>query len=383
VTLDSVRNHAKAAGFELCGVARLGSGGSTDFNELGYFPEWIAEGRAGEMEYLKARNDQGELKRAALRNAAPWAKSVVVCAINYNSDKPYSTEMQDKSRGWISRYAWSGAGGKATDYHASVLQRLRRVEAAIQEEAGVGGAEIQTRCYVDTGPLIERVYAKYAGIGWIAKNTCIINQGLGSWLFMGSILTSVQFQEEASASLDIPADRCGSCTRCIEACPTGALTEPYKMDARLCISYLTIEKRGMLPDGLRSKMGNNVFGCDICQDVCPWNGHAQPNAPLGGKPPRAVPVSAAPEFQPREELFAPALERLGTMSREQFNEQFRGSPIKRAKYQGIRRNAIVSMGNSGNRDFVPVLEKLTNDEDAIVAEHARWSLQKLAEVKTT
>jgi epoxyqueuosine reductase len=374
---ERLRAFAKEAGFELCGIASVSSLVDGELPELSYFPEWIAQGQAGEMEYLKARNEEGELKRSAIANVAPWAKSVIICAINYNSQAPYSTEMKDSSRGWISRYAWFGQkasadGGKpkATDYHDAVLARLRRVEAAMQSEWQDADAErpLQTRCYVDTGPLVERVYAKYAGIGWIGKNTCVINesQQLGSWIFLGSILTSIDFAAEDTPSWNIPAaDRCGSCTRCIEACPTNALIEPYKMDARRCIAYLTIEKRGTIPEEFRSQIGNHVFGCDICQDVCPWN-QKRPSA------------TQAEEFQIRPELVAPNLEWLAKMSRDEFNQTFRGSPIKRAKYQGIRRNAAVAMGNSGNREFVPQLQEMANDPDENIAEHARWALEKLS-----
>src|SRR6185312_10204816 len=307
------------------------------------------------------------------KNFAPWARSVVVCAINYNTDKPYSTEMKDASRGWISRYAWFGNSetGKATDYHEAILARLRRVEAQIQAHAAEFCAEpSQMRCYVDTGPLVERVYAKYAGIGWLAKNTCIINQEYGSWLFLGTIVTSIVLPREDSreALASPPADRCGSCTRCIEACPTDALIAPYKMDATRCISYLTIEKRGEIPEEFRGQMGNNVFGCDICQDVCPWNGHARSNVGVEGKPPRVMPVTRADEFQAREELVAPPLTELAKLDRDGFNRMFRGSPIKRTKYQGFRRNVAVSMANSGDARLRPALEEMAKDEDAVVAE---------------
>ncbi|MCU1285780.1 MAG: hypothetical protein JWO13_2130 [Acidobacteriales bacterium] len=372
---ERVRALASQAGFELCGIVSLSANG--DFPELSYFPEWIAQGQAGEMEYLKARNEQGELKRSAIANVAPWAKSVIVCAINYNSEAPYSTKMNDSSRGWISRYAWfgqkesgNGSKPKATDYHDAVLERLRRVEAALQSEWQQIDPQcrVQTRSYVDTGPLVERVYAKYAGIGWVGKNTCVINesQQLGSWLFLGSILTSIDFGADDTASWNIPAaDRCGTCTRCIDACPTNALIEPYKMDARRCISYLTIEKRGTIPEEFRSQMGHNVFGCDICQDVCPWNQ-------------KRATATQAEEFQVRAELVAPKLEWLAGMSREEFNQTFRGAPLKRAKYEGIRRNAAVAMGNSGNREFVPQLREMADDPDENIAEHARWALEKLS-----
>jgi epoxyqueuosine reductase len=365
---------ARQAGFEPSGIVGVPPEG---LPELDYFPGWVEAGRAGEMEYLKGRNEAGELKRAHLHNVAPWARSVIVCAINYSTEQPYSTEIKDPERGWISRYAWfRQAEGKATDYHDALLARLRRVETKLQEHAGeLTSDPLQTRCYVDTGPVVERVYAKYAGIGWLAKNTCLINQSSGSWLFLGTILTSIEVPLDAGMSA--PADRCGSCTRCIEACPTEALVAPYQMDARRCISYLTIEKRGDIPLEFRDKMGNNIFGCDICQDVCPWNGHAMPNSQVIGKTPRRMPVTNAPEFQPREELVAPKLEWLAEMSREEFNRMFRGSAIKRAKHQGIRRNIAVTMGNSGNARFVPLLEEMLKDEDANVAEHARWALQKL------
>jgi epoxyqueuosine reductase len=378
----TVTQYAEEAGFELSGIVGVPAGG---LRELEHFSTWIEQGRAGEMEYLKSRNENGELKRAAIGNIAPWAKSVIVCAINYNADQPYSTEIRGQERGWISRYAWfKSAEGKATDYHDAILTRLRRVEAMLQEHcAGFSEAPLQTRCYVDTGPLVERVYAKYAGIGWLGKNTCVINQNYGSWLFLGTILTSITLDDEEAASLAAPPDRCGSCTRCIEACPTDALTAPYQMDATRCIAYLTIEKRGEIPIEFRDQIGNNVFGCDICQDVCPWNGHAQPNTGVVGKAPRQMPFTRAEEFQPRQELVAPPLERLAKMSREEFNAAFRGSPIKRAKYRGFRRNAAVVMGNSGNAAFSPTLEELSNDEDAQVAEHAHWALQKLNSNKPT
>jgi epoxyqueuosine reductase len=282
--------------------------------------------------------------------------------------------MQDTSRGWISRYAWA-----REDYHDAVLRRLRNVEDELRrllgsnERGSLANESLQLRSYVDTGPLVERVYAKYAGIGWIGKNTCIINQKLGSWFFLGVILTSLDVkkpevetndsaQNELAADLPAP-DRCGTCTRCIAACPTQAITAPGVLDARLCISYLTIEKRGEIPDKLRAEMGRHIFGCDICQDVCPWN--------------RKAPMTSAPEFQPREGLVNPALDWLAEMQPEEFREVFRGSPVKRTKLSGLRRNAVIAMGNSGDTNFAPTLEKLAQDEDSIVAEHAKWALERL------
>ena len=316
------------------------------------------------MKYMEARDDAGDLKRASLARVAPWARSVVVCAINYNTAHPYSTEAETEvgCQGWISRYAWG-----QEDYHDAVPRRLRQVENGLRELfAGLpdtNGESLQLRSYVDTGPLIERLYAKYAGVGWIGKNTCIINQQLGSWLFLAVILTSLDLTKD-DLKPDLPApDRCGTCTRCITACPTQAIVAPGQLDARLCISYLTIEKRGAIPDDLRAGMGRQVFGCDICQDVCPWN--------------RKSPITSAPEFQSRKDLVNPPLDWLAEMQPEEFRSVFRGSPVKRAKLSGLRRNAVIAMGNSGNKKFVPTLKKLCEDSDPVVAEHARWAVAKI------
>ncbi len=306
------------------------------------------------MKYLEARDESGELKRAALSRVAPWARSVIVCAINYNTDHPYSTEVHNADRGWISRYAWS-----REDYHDAVLRRLKQVEVALRDAVPADlHPALTTRSYVDTGPVVERVFAKYSGVGWIGKNTCLINQKKGSWLFLGVILTSLELAP------DMPApDRCGSCTRCIEACPTDAILAPYQLDSNRCIAYLTIEKRGSIPEDLRAGMGHHVYGCDICQDVCPWN--------------RRAPVSPAPEFEPRPGLVNPALAWLGEMSPEQFREAFRASPIRRTKRAGLRRNAAIAMGNSGNQGFLPLLDQMSADEDSTVREMAQWAANRL------
>jgi epoxyqueuosine reductase len=369
-TLTNIANAVKAAaldaGFELAGVASIGS-----CEELEHYPEWIAKGYAGDMKYLERRDAEGRLKRASLQHVAPWARSVVVCAINYNTAEPYSNARSDPERGWISRYAWS-----REDYHEAVLRKLRIVEAKLRsfavesrtatngdiERVDISGTgpsdEFRSMCYVDTGPLVERVYAKYAGVGWIGKNTCIINQKMGSWLFLAVILTSMELEP------DLPApDRCGTCTRCIDACPTNAFVGPHELDASRCISYLTIEKRGSIPEDLREDMGRHVFGCDICQDVCPWN--------------RKAPATNAPEFQARDRLVNPALDWLAELKTDEFRETFRGSPVKRAKLQGLRRNALIATGNSGERKFIPILEKLLADEDNVIVEAAGWAMEKL------
>src|SRR5216684_8911045 len=346
---DLVKQAARAAGFELVGVAPV-----YDFDELDRFREWIAAGHAGEMKYMEARAESGVLKRVSLRCTLPWVRSVVVCAINYNTAQPYSSEADDPQRGWIARYAWGHE-----DYHQAVMSKLRTVENQLRQATSEAGTPApQTCCYVDTGPIVERVYAKYAGVGWIGKNTCILNQQLGSWLFLGVILTSLELEPNLPA-----ADRCGSCTRCIDACPTGALLAPYQLDSNKCISYLTIEKRGEIPQDLRSGMGQQVFGCDICQDVCPWN--------------RKAPPTTANELEPRPELVNPALEWLAEINPEEVRRVFKQSPIRRAKRSGLRRNAVIAMGNSKNRGFLPLLEKLTKDEDETVADSAEWATKML------
>jgi epoxyqueuosine reductase len=344
---ERIKEAATAVGFELAGIAA-----ADEFAELKRFPEWIAEGGAGEMKYLESRTEAGELRRASLKLVFPWARSVVVCAINYNTAHPYSTQVNNPGQGWISRYAWS-----REDYHDAVLRRLREVENKIRD---LGARPIETRAYVDTGPIVERIYAKYAGVGWLGKNTCLMNQQMGSWLFLGVIVTSLELTP------DIPApDRCGTCTRCIDACPTDALIAPYQLDSNKCISYLTIEKRGAIPEELREGMGRQVFGCDICQDVCPWN--------------RKAPASEKSEFQAREGLVNPALAWLAEISEEEFREKFRGSPVKRTKRSGLRRNALIAIGNSGERSLIPIAERNSHDPDPVISEAALWAKRRLQE----
>ncbi len=347
----------------MAGIAAVPEPGSVeDYAELGFVEPWIDAGRGGEMEYLKRRDEAGRLVRSSLRIALPWARSVIVCAANYNSSAPKSIEPASPDSGWIARYAWSGKRAddgsvRASDYHKVLLQRLREVEAALKVKLG----DFESRSYVDTGPIVERIYAKYAGIGWTGKNTCILNQQLGSWLFLGVIATSIEVPPDAPA--EVPADRCGCCTRCIDACPTGALIDPYQMDASLCISYLTIEKRGAIPEDLRPLMGRQVFGCDICQDVCPWN--------------RKAPIAQDAELQTREGLVNPALEWLAALEEGEFAKQFNGSPVKRTKLSGLRRNVAIAMGNSRRQKFLPRLCEWSQSADATLADAARWAIAQI------
>lgn len=356
--LRALQEIGNEAGFDRIGVAPAWA---PEMEELGHFAAWVEAGYAGEMQYLKRCTEAGEYQRSSLERALPWAKSVVVAAVNYNSAAPRSTEVASAGRGWISRYAHS-----PRDYHETVVGRLKKVEAAIVE--GFREAEdgpITTRAYVDTGPVLERVYAKYAGIGWIGKNTCLIDQELGSWFFLGVIVTSIDISHFGipPRQTQLATDRCGSCTRCIDACPTKAIVAPRQLDASRCISYFTIEKRGTIPEEMRTEIGRHVFGCDICQDVCPWN--------------RKAPVSANEDFAPDPMLVNPELSELAKISAEEFRRRFRGSPISRAKHSGFLRNVAIAMGNSGDRKFMPQLQEMSGSEDPVVAEHARWALERL------
>jgi epoxyqueuosine reductase len=266
------------------------------------------------------------------------------------------------------------AGGerRPSDYHKVLLKRMRKVEARLHEQLG----EFASRVYVDTGPVVERALAAAGGLGWIGKNTCLIHPKLGSFGFLAVLLTSLEVSEGAReqgseaatqrVGLQVP-DRCGSCTRCIDACPTDALTAPYQMNASRCISYLTIEHRGPIAEGLAEGMGRQVFGCDICQDVCPWNGKALRNAPIV--------VDA--ELEPRAELVSPALEWLASLDEPSFERQFNGSPVRRAGFLGLRRNVAIAMGNCGQARFAPQLEAWTAAADDGLRAAARWALGKL------
>jgi epoxyqueuosine reductase len=269
--------------------------------------------------------------------------------MNYNTDYPYSVDQAHRNRGWISRYAWGD------DYHDVMKERLVSLEGHIR---GIAPKEIRSRVYVDTGPVLERVYGKYSGIGWYGKNTCLINKDIGSWIFLGEIITDVELDYDSP----VP-DRCGTCTMCLDACPTDALRGPYILDSNLCISYLTIEFRGKLPFGLREKMSNNIFGCDICQDVCPWN--------------RKASVSRYEPFQPRNPSYEPDLVYLSQLSVEEFRNVFKNSAVKRAKRKGLIRNVMVAMGNSGDRAFIPYIKEGLKDDEALIRAHAVWALWKL------
>ena len=280
-----------------------------------------------------------------------WVCFVICVGVLYNGPEVYSLQCDTEEAGWIARYAFG------EDYHLLMQERLKRLAGRIGEEVG----EFRWRACVDTYPLLERSFARAAGLGWIGKNTCLIHEGQGSWFFLGELLTSLDLGDGGPPA----PDRCGTCRRCIDACPTTALVPDglggWRLDARRCISYLTIELRGAIPEELREGVGSHVFGCDICQDVCPWN--------------RRAPVTSEAAFQARH--FAPPLEKLARLSEQEYKEMFRGTAVERARYTAFLRNVAVAMGNSGLEKFRGELERLAGHEDGLVAEHAQWGLGRL------
>ncbi len=360
LTLQIVRDLARNAGFTEAGALALPHPDAA--RDASRFEEWIHNGHAGSMRYLARTNDNGELVRARVFTPFPWARSAIVCLASYDSSHPRSVNKAPPNRGWIARYAWSShidAAGlrRPSDYHKVLLKRLKRLDSKLREQFGV----FESRIYVDTGPIVERSLAVAAGLGWTGKNTCLIHPQIGSFVFLAVLLTSLEISAEELA-LKMP-DRCGSCTRCLDACPTQALIAPYKMDATRCVSYLTIEHRGPLNEMLMNGMGRQVFGCDICQDVCPWN--------------RKAPIHEDSELQPRDEFVNPALEWLANLSETDFARMCNGSPIRRAGFLGMQRNIAVAMGNSSDRSFLHQLEIWSTAADEGLRKAARWAVRKL------
>ena len=360
LNLEQARVLVREAGFAEAGLVALPY--ANEARDAVRFEEWVREGRSGSMHYLQRTDDAGQLVRARVGNLFPWARSAVVSFAGYHAAQPRSMEAAKAGAGWIARYAWSSrvdADGvrRPSDYHKVLRKRLRTLEARMHAEFG----EFEARAYVDTGPVGERALATAAGLGWTGKNTCLIHPKLGSYGFLAVLLTSLNVYEENALTMP---DRCGSCRRCLDACPTGALIAPYQMDATMCISYLTIEHRGPISENLMEGIGRQVFGCDICQDVCPWN--------------RKAPVTADLELEARPELVNPALEGLAQLDEAEFEQQFNGSPVRRAGFLGLRRNVAIAMGNSGQGRFAPWLEGWTEATDEGLREAARWAIGRLS-----
>jgi epoxyqueuosine reductase len=309
LTSASIKAKAREIGFDACGIAP-----AADHSELKFFTEWLARGFAGSMSYLSRSAE----RRRDVRNVVPTARSVIVTATVYNTDRPYSIACHDRDRAHVARYAWGD------DYHDVLTERL---EVLLAWMRGAHPEPFDARAYVDTGPVQERVYAQHAGVGWIGKNSCVIHPELGSWLFLSEIICSLALDP------DVPAfDQCGSCTLCLEACPTHALIAPGVLDATRCISYLTIEHRGDIPEEIRADIGTHVFGCDICQEVCPWN--------------QTAPLSEDPRWQPREAWDARTVSELAAMPGEALDQALKGSAMSRAKQVGIKRNVALSLANT-------------------------------------
>jgi epoxyqueuosine reductase len=339
LTAAAIKAKAASIGFDLCGVSSADS-----FPELSVLEEWLSKGYAGDMAWMIRTAE----KRADVRSVVKGARSVIVTGTLYNTDRPYSSDLPpDTAR--ISRYAWGD------DYHDVLKARL---DTLLDWMRQASDEPFDARAYVDTGPVQERVYAQYAGLGWIGKNTCLINPELGSWLFLGEIICTLPLAPDTQG-----LEQCGNCTRCLEACPTGALVEPGVLDSNRCLSYLTIELRSAIPDEHRSALGSHIYGCDICQEVCPYN---QP-----------APQSLHAEWQPRAGLDLPRLVELWQRPDAELRKLTKGGPMTRAKVTGLRRNLAVAIGNSGNADAIDALETDSADRpsvtDALVQEHVEWA----------
>lgn len=338
---QQIQTRARELGFELVGITPAG-----ESKTIERYREWIANGYAGEMGYLERHIPLKKDTRTLLEEA----KSVISLAMNYYTVDPPKELTDDPSRGNISRYAWG------EDYHDVIRERLQQLVDFIRI---ITEFELKSRVFVDSGPILEREYAEKAGLGWIGKNTNLINWQSGSWYFLSEILISIELEYDHQPV----RGSCGTCTKCIEACPTDAIIEPNLLDSRLCISYLTIELKDSIPKELRPQIGNLIFGCDICQEVCPWNSKAVP--------------SSEQAFQPREGNRTPELLSLIDMTQTEFSVKFKGSPIKRTKRKGFLRNVIVAIGNWGSRTAVPALKMALIDDEPLIRGHAAWALGQI------
>ena len=339
---------AHELGFDSCRVA--GCDPPLHANEFG---DWLRDGAQGEMSYM----ERGAEKRRDPHKVLPGARSIIVLALNYfqgdaagvspaNSNIAADTAATTAARGRIARYAWGD------DYHDVIGMKLDKIDNFLREFGG------KQKCYVDTGPVLERDHAAQAGAGWHGKSTMLIDERLGTWFFLAEILTTLELPPDEPAR-----DRCGTCDRCIRACPTGAITAPHRLDARRCISYLTIELKGPIPLEFRPLIGDRIFGCDDCLDACPWNRFAQ--------------VSRESAFSAQRSTIAFSLRDYLTLSDAEFRNMFRNSPIKRIKRRGFLRNVCVALGNVGTADDLPALEKATRDPESLVAEHATWAIEEI------
>jgi epoxyqueuosine reductase len=343
ITSAQIKSKARELGFDLCGIAPAAS-----FPELAFLREWLDRGYAGDMAYMSRSAD----RRGDVRAVVPGARSVIVTGTIYNTLPPYSTDDPPPDRARIARYAWGD------DYHDVLKTRLDDLLAWMKTASD---DPFEARAYLDTGPVQERVYAQYAGLGWIGKNTCLINGEVGSWLFLSEIICTLPLEPDTPA-----LDQCGSCTRCLDACPTEALVAPGVLDSRRCLSYLTIELRSAIDESLRPGLQTHVYGCDICQDVCPYN--------------QAAPASTDAAWQARSGLQFPGLAELWRRPDADLKALTRGTPMTRAKVTGLRRNLAVAIGNSGDAAALEALAETRTDassaDEPMVREHIAWALRR-------
>jgi len=338
--------YAREIGFDACRVANCGPP-----PHAAEFRGWLRDGSAGEMSYM----ERGEEKRCDPQKVLPGARSIVVLALNYWQGnqgrdialrRPRTAQRAVPTTGRIARYAWGD------DYHDLSAAKLKKIDEFLSHFGGV------QKVYVDTGPILERDHAAQAGVGWHGKSTMLIDPALGTWFFLAEVLTTLELPADTPQP-----DRCGKCERCITACPTGAITAPHRVDARRCISYLTIEHKSAIPLELRSLIGNRIFGCDDCLDACPWNRFAK--------------VSRESAFSARQATVGMALRDYLHLSEKEFYALFRNSPIKRIKRRGLLRNVCVALGNVGDLTDLPALEQAAADPEPLIAEHAGWAIERI------
>lgn len=360
---ERITARANELGFDLVGVAPAGIA-----SHATAYADWVAAGLMGEMAYMARDPD----RRSDLRRVLPNAQSVIVVGLSYYTIDLPDDIKHDPSRGLIARYAWG------VDYHDVMTPRLEELAQYVREECRRIGIPmpVETKVYVDTGPVLERDWAQLGGLGFVGKNTCLINPHMGSWLFLGEMITDATLTPTPSPFPPLrghgkgegrrvaPGEgiTCGTCTRCLTTCPTNAFSAPYVLDARKCISYLTIELKGLIPLELRPLLGNHIFGCDICQEVCPW-------------PTRFATPSKERSFYPIDvDRAAPKLVELAQLTEEGFKQRFAGTPLLRSKRRGLLRNVAVALGNWGSAEAREALKLLARDPDPIIAEHAQWGL---------
>jgi epoxyqueuosine reductase len=341
---ERAKGLALAVGFDVAGVARAEATPETEF-----LREWLARGYAGEMSYLERRVEE----RVDPRRLLPGARSVLTVGLVYD---PGPRPEPKAGTGEVARYA----GGE--DYHTVARERLRALASGLE---ALAARPLRLRSYVDTGPVVERVFAAYAGLGWIGKNTCLIHPRLGSYLFLAVVISDLELAPDVREP-----DHCGSCRACLDACPTDAFDAPYVLDATRCIAYATIESRGPVAPGLRAGHGDRLFGCDVCQEVCPWNLRDR-------RPVPPDPLGLRARLAPRSDWLRPSLAWVLGLSEEAWRGVTRGTALRRAKYRGLLRNALVAAGNSGDGSLLPLVRRHAEGPDPLLAEHARWALERL------